>query len=214
MWIGLTGHYRLSYEDKALEAEERLQKLLTQLEKREETLTAAKVKCADEAISLRGNKEGKARCRAKVLECRRINMQIQRLQGYRDTVASHLDALSNTELNQSLITTLEESSKTLKSLGIKDGVKQAETIITGVNESLASIHELTKHLGTPMTLNNIETDEELEQELDILMGIDEPSHPSPLTMPAPQTQQSMHNIAEENEEYPFITAQTSVPAKD
>ena len=193
VWIGLTGHYRLTYEDKAMEAEDQLSRLMGQLDRREEALLLTKARCAEEALALRGSKD-KARCRSKVLEHRRMAVQLQRLQSYRDTVAQHMDALQNTELNKSLISTLQESSRTLKSLGIVDGVKQAETVISDVHESMATVHELTSALGTPMGHIDIATDEELEQELNLLLEPEDAPRavPARLQLSSPPSSVSMH----------------------
>lgn len=167
MWIGLTGNYRLTYEDKAMEAEDQLERLLGQLDRREEKLVGARDKVMEEARQLRGGKD-RMRYRAKVMLCKQMQSQLERLQSYKDTVGQHMDALRNTELNKSLITTLQESSKTLKAMGIVDGVRQAEAVIGDVQESMANVQELTRCLGTPMSVD-IATDADLDRELDMLL---------------------------------------------
>lgn len=171
LWIGVTGNYRLTYEDRAMEAEDQLERLLGQLDRREEKLLETRSRVVAEARQLRAAKD-RPRCRAKVLEGKRTQTQLERLQNYRETVEQHMDALRNTELNKSLITTLQESTKTLKSMGIMDGVKQAEAVIGDVQESMASVHELTSVLGTPINID-LSTDADLDRELDLLLEVEE-----------------------------------------
>ena len=166
LWIGVTGHYRLTYEDKAIEAEDQLSRLLLQLEKREDGLRTSLSRLAHEAVSLKGRDRG--RCRQKVQEHKRTQAQLDRLVAYKDTVLVHMDALRNTELNKTLISALQESSKTLKSMGVVDGVKQVETVVSDVETSIAQVQELTALLGTPITTNITVTDEELDRELDLI----------------------------------------------
>lgn len=163
LWIGLTGNYRLTYEDKAMEAEEQLTRLLQQLDRREESMEATRAKVRQEALALRSTDKG--RCRTKVLEHKRLGAQLDRLVSYRDMVMQHIDALRNTELNKSLIDTLKESSKTLKAMGITDGIKQAEDVVSDISNSIASVNELTSVLGQPIHIE----DGDLETELDSLL---------------------------------------------
>lgn len=164
LWIGLTGNYRLTYEDKAMEAEDQLSRLLQQLDRREESMEAARVKVRQEALALRAIDKG--RCRTKVMEHKRLGAQLDRLVSYRDMVMQHIDALRNTELNKALIDTLKESSKTLKAMGITDGVKQAEDVVSDISNSIASVNELTSVLGQPIHIE----DNDLDTELDSLLN--------------------------------------------
>ena len=164
MWIGVTGRYRLTTEDKAMEAEDQLGRLIQQLDRREEALHTTMRRLGGEALQLKGS--DRARCRHKVLEHRRAASQLERLVTYKDTVMQHVDALRNTELNKTLISALQESSKTLKSMGIVEGVRHAEAVVSDVEQSMAQAQELTSVLGTPMGLGL--TDDELDAELGLL----------------------------------------------
>jgi hypothetical protein len=166
MWIGMTGHYRLTYEDKAMEAEDQLTRLLLQLEKREENLRTSLGRLAREALAVRG--KDRARCRNRVQEHKRAQAQLDRLVAYKDMVLVHMDALHNTELNKTLISALQESSSTLKSMGVVNGVKQAEAMVSDVETSIAQVQELTALLGAPISSHITVTDEDLDAELSLL----------------------------------------------
>jgi Snf7 len=161
IYLGITGRYKLTYEDRAMIAEDQLQLLMVQLDRRGEVLQDTMKRTQREAISLRGDK---TRCKAKFMEHRRAAAQHDRLVSYRDMVGQHMDALKSTELNKSLISTLQESSKTLKSLGVMDGVRQAEQVVQDVETSMARVLELTTVLGTPMMMGSADGDVEDELE--------------------------------------------------
>jgi len=170
LYIGLTGRFRLTYEDKAVEAEDQLSRLLLQLDKREEVLRETMCKCAGDALKLK--EKDRSRCRLKVQEYKRAQQQLERLTSYKDMVSIHMDALRNTELNKTLIAALQESSKTLKGMGIVDGVKQAELVVSDVEASMAQAQELSQVLNAPFTSNSTNvtvTEAELDAELGLLM---------------------------------------------
>lgn len=169
-YIAFSGRYRLTYEDKALEAEDQLSRLLLQLDKREESLREAMARSAQDALKLRAT--DRPRCRLKVQEYKRAQQQLERLTSYKDMVSMHMDALRNTELNKTLIAALQESSKTLKGMGIVDGVKQAEAVVSDVETSMAQAQELSQVLNAPFTSNStsaLVTEDELEAELGLLL---------------------------------------------
>jgi len=191
MYIMLSGRYRLTYEDKASEAEDQLSRLLLQLDKREEALREVVQRAAQEALKLRST--DRARCKLKIQEHKRAQVQLERLVQYKDMVAVHMDALRNTELNKTLISALQESSKTLKDMGIVDGVRQAEAVVSDVEASMAQAQELTAVLNAPFTTNVTVADEELEAELKLLLDEDEPPQPdapalAPAALPAPSAE--------------------------
>jgi hypothetical protein len=169
MFIAFTGRYRLTYEDKALEAEDQLSRLLLQLDRREEVLRDTVQQCARDALALRA--KDRVRCRLKLQEYKRAQAQLDRLTSYKDMVSVHMDALRNTELNKTLISALQESSKTLKGMGIVDGVRQAEAVVSDVETSMAQAQELSQVLNAPLGSNSMSitvSEAELDAELGLL----------------------------------------------
>jgi len=172
LYIAFSGRYRLTYEDKAMEAEDQLSRLLLQLDKREDSLRDAMQRAAADAVRLK--EKDRARCRVKVQEYKRAKCQLERLVSYKDMVSVHMDALRNTELNKTLIAALQESSKTLKGMGIVDGVRQAEAVVSDVEASMAQAQELTQVLNAPFTSNTVVTEAELDAELGLLIEEEDP----------------------------------------
>ena len=183
LWIGVLGRYRLSAGDKVMEAEEQLQRLLEQLERREDVLHESLDKCRAEALLLR---KDRGRCKAKVAEYKRTVTQLERLVSYKEMIMQQMDAIKNTELNKSLITTLQESSRTLKALGVLDGVKQAEAVVQDVETSMNQALELTSVLGAPLGGGGAfdVTEDDLDLELAELMegGGGKEASPAPPAM--------------------------------
>jgi hypothetical protein len=198
LYIAFSGRYRLTYEDKALEAEDQLSRLLLQLDKREETLRESMCRSAQDALKLRD--KDRPRCRLKVQEYKRAQSQLDRLVQYKDMVSIHMDALHNTELNKTLIAALQESSSTLKSMGIVDGVRQAEAVVSDVEASMAQAQELSQVLNAPLTSNNISvTDAELDAELGLLVEEEEtdPVEMLPVYQESPPVQLPARQLAME-----------------
>jgi hypothetical protein len=178
IYIMFSGRYRLTYEDKAMEAEDQLSRLLLQLDKREEGLRSSMTSLSQEAVKLKD--KDRPRCKQKVQEYKRAQLQLSRLVQYKDMVSVHMDALRNTELNKTLITALQESSKTLKSMGVVEGVRQAELVVSDVEASMAQAQEMTAILNAPMTTNITVTDEDLDAELGLLLEEEEESITIPI----------------------------------
>lgn len=146
-----------------MESEEQLQRLIENLEKRDATLSAQQDSLLSEVQMSRASKN-KVRCKQKFVEYKRVQLQRERLGTYKDTVMAHIDALNNTELNKALISTLQESAKTLKAMGVVDGVKQAELVVADVESSMAQVQELTQVLGQPIHVDYNSQDWDLELE--------------------------------------------------
>ena len=197
---GLTGRYRLTNEDRALQAEDQLDKLLQQLDRRGETLEMACETLRKEVLTTRRDRP---RCRAKLSDCKRARSQLDRLISYKEMVLQHVDALRCTELNKSLISTLQESSRTLKELGVMDGVRQAEMVVNDVESSMQQVHELSSVLSAPMLSNGLgpsfmgmssEADQELERELESLFGEEPVAVSAEDNRPSPAIPDALHSI--------------------
>lgn len=180
LYIGLTGRYRLTCEDRTMEAQEQLARLMKQLEARHDLLSQQVATTRSEALAFHRAND-RTRARARLVDHRRVRAQLQRVAAYQDMVNQHVDALRNTELNKSLITTLQESSRTLKALGVMDGVKQAEMVVQDVEKSMLHVQELTSMLGAPLATTaslDMDAETELEQELETLLYEDNSDRPA------------------------------------
>lgn len=160
LYIALTGRFLSRADERMDETQEQLERLVTNLDARGAVLCTQQVALMAE---LRTMAPGERR-KTKFQEYKRVGMQRERLLAYKDMVLTHLDALSNSELNKTLISTLQESAKTLKAMGAVDGVRQAELVVADVETSMMQVQELTQVLGQPLQLDSGTHDLEAELE--------------------------------------------------
>ena len=114
--------------------------------------------------------------KTKVMERRRAVKRLEKLRSSLALVDAQLDALRTTELDKELMQTLLASSAALKKAGVGKGVKEAETIMSELDEQLRESGELTSVLagGLQDMDENFDMDEEfelLEQESELLSGV-------------------------------------------
>lgn len=169
LWIALRGKYRLTQEDQATVAEHSLGQLMETLERRLESIQQQQEVCFAEVVAQR--QKNAKRAKQKFIEYKRLEAQKERVFTYKDMVLAHMDALNNTELNHTFIHTLQESSKTLKAMGVVDGVRQAELVVSDVEASMQQAQELTQVLGQPIHVDY--KTEEWENEFEAMLREDE-----------------------------------------
>ena len=86
-----------------------------------------------------------AKC--KMLERRRGLKRLEKLRSSLSLVDAQLDALRSTELDKELMQTLLASSAALKKAGVGKGVKEAEAVMSELDEQLRESGELTSVLA-------------------------------------------------------------------
>ena len=112
----------------------------------------------------------------KMLERKRACKRLDKLRSSLSLVDAQLDALKTTELDKELMRTLVVSSAALKKAGVGKGVKEAETVMSELDEQLRESSELTSVLagGLQDSECDFDFDEELElleQECELLGGL-------------------------------------------
>ena len=131
------------------------------LEQREVELSAAVVRIGREALRRRDSGD-LAGARGKMMERRRGLKRLEKLRSSLALVDAQLDALRTTELDRELMQTLVASSAALKKAGVGKGVKEAEQIMTELDEQLRDSSELTLVLAGPLQ-DDGDLDEEFEE---------------------------------------------------
>ena len=113
--------------------------------------------------------------KSKMLERKRALKRLEKLRNSLSLVDAQLDALRSTELDKELMQTLLASSAALKKAGVGKGVKEAETIMSELDEQLRESGELTSVLaGGVQEEPDFDLDEEFElfeQECELLGGV-------------------------------------------
>ena len=129
--------------------------LMDQLSSRQVQLEVLDRKCIVEARRHRASGL-RAQFRSKMLEHRRLQGQLVQLQRYRENALAQLDAVSNHEINQTFLRAIRGSG--LKAIDVKD----SQTAIADLQETVSNIKEVSDLLGQPLS-EDID-DDDLEQE--------------------------------------------------
>jgi hypothetical protein len=113
--------------------------------------------------------------KGKMLERRRGLKRLEKLRSSLSLVDAQLDALRSTELDKELMQTLLASSAALKKAGVGKGVKEAEAVMSELDEQLRESGELTSVLASGVQEEpDFDLDEEFElfeQECELLGGV-------------------------------------------
>ncbi len=152
--------------------QEGLESCRANLEQRELDLAETVARMGKEALRRRelGDLAG---ARQKMLERRRGLKRLDKLRSSLTLVDAQLDALRTTELDKELMHTLLASSAALKKAGVGKGVKEAEQVMSELEEQLRESGELTSVLSGALA---DEADLDLDEELEAL-GLEPPPRP-------------------------------------
>lgn len=117
-----------------------------------------------------------AGARAKMMERKRAMKRLDKLRSSLALVDAQLDALRTTELDKELMQALLASSAALKKAGVGKGVKEAEAVMSELDEQLRESGELTSVLAGGLQDIEVEFDmdeefELLEQENELMSGV-------------------------------------------
>jgi hypothetical protein len=86
------------------------------------------------------------------------------------TVELQMDAFENSEFNQSLLTTIQKSSDTMRRMGLDKNLQHADDAISTLEDSLQTSVEISAALVVP-ALDHM-NDDDLDAELSSIMGED------------------------------------------
>ena len=170
MWVlTLKSAYGPTPVEEETFVQEGLESCRANLEQRESDLAEVTQRLGREALRRRqlGDLPG---ARSKLLERRRAIKRLDRLRSSLTLVDAQLDALRSTELDKELMQTLLASSAALKKAGVGKGVKEAEKVMSELDEQLKESSELTSVLAGPLVDDG---DLDLEEEFESLMREDE-----------------------------------------
>ena len=149
---------------------ENLEGCRSSLESREANLTEGCRRLGREALKRKqlGDIPG---AKNKMMERKRGLKRLDKLRSSLALVDAQLDALKSTELDKELMQTLLASSAALKKAGVGKGVKEAEAVMSELDEQLRESGELTSVLSGGM---GAEMDFDLDDELESLEMEGEP----------------------------------------
>ncbi len=146
--------------------QENLEGCRMSLEVREAELAESCKKLGREALRRRQQGDA-AGAKAKLMERRRSMKRLEKLRNSLTLVDTQLDALRNTELDKELMQTLVASSTALKKAGVGKGVKEAEAVMSDLDEQMREASDLNQVLSSNL---QDETDFDLDEEFEMLMS--------------------------------------------
>ena len=142
-----------------------MNEVMEQLSTRQLALELQDRRCVAEARRNRVT-QNKSLFRSKMLEHRRLQAQMAQLQRYRESALTHLDAVSNHEINQTFMRAIQGTVSGMKINN--NNTDSATTAVEELQESLASVKEMSDLLGQPLLLlagmESEVTDEDLDTE--------------------------------------------------
>lgn len=179
--------------------QEGLESCRANLEQREVDLAEAVRRIGKEALHRRklGDMAG---AKAKMIERRRGLKRLDKLRSSLTLVDAQLDALRTTELDKELMQTLLASSAALKKAGVGTGVKEAEQVMSELDEQLRESSELTSVLSGALNDDgDLDFDEEfeaLEQDRELKAAIlpGQPHHDKPDIVNSVHGVSAVHSI--------------------
>lgn len=135
------------------------------LESREIDLAEGCRRMGREALRRRqaGDMQG---ARSKMMERKRAVKRLEKLRSSLALVDAQMDALRTTELDKELMQALLSSSAALKKAGVGKGVKEAEAVMSELDEQLRESSELTSVLSGG--LQDVELEFDMDEEFDLL----------------------------------------------
>ena len=159
--------------------QENLEGCRMSLEVREAELAESCKKLGRDALRRRQQGDA-AGAKVKLMERRRSMKRLEKLRNSLTLVDTQLDALRNTELDRELMQTLTASSAALKKAGVGKGIKEAETVMSELDEQMREASDITQVLS-----NNLQDDADfdMEEEFELLMSEEGESATSKTTVP-------------------------------
>ena len=143
------------------------------LEAREAELAEAHRKMGHEAVRRKqqGDMDG---AKIKLMERRRAQKRLEKLRHSLTLVDVQIDALHSNELDRELMQALAVSSAALKKAGVGKGVKEAEAVMSELDEQMSLVNSRRYYLGR-CRMKGISTEEELAELMkgaDMSVGLD------------------------------------------
>lgn len=123
-----------------------------------------------------------AGAKKKLVDRKRLQNQLDRLQNSISVIDMHINTIEGTELNKSILQTLKASGDALRKLGVEGGgIEGVESIVSEVESQVEYASEITKIISSANVSGTINTmgydafnsDEDLEKELEQLLHYEE-----------------------------------------
>lgn len=90
----------------------------------------------------------------------------------RESFEQHLEVIYNSELDQTLISAVKTTASAMKNLGLDKKLSDVDDIMTDLEETHSDVKDINNALSQKMVHEDDFDEDDLEEELSILLGID------------------------------------------
>lgn len=164
MWImtlrTIKGKTQHNFDDETVQ--EGLEGCRMSLEVREAELSETCKRLGREALKRKAQSDISG-AKSKLMERRRAMKRLEKLRNILALVDTQLDALRNTEFDRELMMTLMASSAALKKAGVGTGVKEAEAVMSELDDQMREASELNSVLSNQAL--DVDLDFDIDEEL-------------------------------------------------
>jgi len=113
----------------------------------------------------------------------------------RAALEQHMDTLASSELNQSVMSSVRETSQVLKAMGLDKSLDTVEEMMLDMEESTQDASSIQSSLATSFTGEDPSDESDLQREMEMLLNDEDdtcslmqmPSHNNSMAAPAPAT---------------------------
>lgn len=115
----------------------------------------------------------KATLKPLLIKSKQKRMKLTQLVRKRESFEQHLEVIYNSELDQTLISAVKTTATAMKNLGLDKKLSDVDDIMTDLEETHSDVKDINNILSQKMNFHEDEfDDQDIEEELNILMGID------------------------------------------
>jgi len=113
----------------------------------------------------------KSQLRQMIIHTKLKKGEIKSLQDKSLIMNRQLDSLESNEVNKAVLQTMQTSASALKNMGLQHDLVHADTVISEMEEGMNQINDMNSTMATGISQLDLNiSDEDLEEELNILLG--------------------------------------------
>jgi hypothetical protein len=103
------------------------------------------------------------------------------------TVELQIEALENSDFNRNMLNTMQNTADTMRKMGLDKGLSQADSVISELEENMQLAGDMTQSLSSPIVTDCYMNDDEMDAELDEIMGVSVQDRPTTPLIAVPST---------------------------
>jgi hypothetical protein len=129
---------------------------------------------ADLAVQIKSRDRSmlKSTLKPLLMRSKQRRMKLTQLVRKRESFEQHLEVIYNSELDQTLISAVKTTASAMKNLGLDKKLSDVDDIMTDLEETHSDVKDINNALSQKMVHEDDFDEDDLEEELSILLGID------------------------------------------